>query len=92
MEDIQKALQEFRNQIDTIDKELVYLLSRRFELVSSVWDLKKMVNMQTLQPNRWNEVLKKIKDYSEEYWVNPNFTNEIWELIHKEALSIENNK
>ena len=92
MEDIQKALQEFRNQIDTIDKELVYLLSRRFELVSSVWDLKKMVNMQTLQPNRWNEVLKKIKDYSEEYWVNPNFTHEVWELIHKEALSIENNK
>ena len=71
---------------------LVYLLSRRFELVSSVWDLKKMVNMQTLQPNRWNEVLQKIKDYSEEYWVNPNFTHEVWELIHKEALSIENNK
>jgi chorismate mutase len=33
MEDILKAL---RNQIDTIDEEIIYLLSRRFELVKQV--------------------------------------------------------
>jgi chorismate mutase len=34
--DTKILLDELRNQIDTIDKELVYLLSRRFHLVKSI--------------------------------------------------------
>ena len=89
MEDIQKALQEFRNQIDTIDKELVYLLSRRFEAVKTIWELKKQNKAEALQPWRWQQVLDKIEWYSLEFWVDSSFTKEVWELIHAQALKLE---
>lgn len=60
MQDLDLILQEYRNQIDTIDKELVYLLSRRFEAVKTIWELKKQNKAEALQPWRWQQVLDKI--------------------------------
>jgi len=31
-----EILENFRNQIDTIDEEIIYLLSRRFEIVKQI--------------------------------------------------------
>lgn len=89
MENTELILQEYRNQIDTIDKEIVYLLSRRFEAVKSIWDIKKVNNITALQPGRWQEVLDKLKENSVDFWVNYDFLESMWNLIHKEALRLE---
>jgi chorismate mutase len=34
--ELDKLLETFRDQIDTIDIEIIYLLSRRFELVKQI--------------------------------------------------------
>lgn len=91
MDNIDIILREYREQIDSIDKEIVYLLSRRFEIVKSVWEIKSKNNVTPLQPNRWQEVLKKVKENWKEYWVSGDFLDEVWELIHQEALKIEKN-
>jgi chorismate mutase len=31
-----ELLQNYREQIDTLDKEMIYLLSRRFEIVKQI--------------------------------------------------------
>lgn len=92
MEDkeVDSILKQYRDQIDTIDDELVYLLSRRFNAVCSVWEIKKQFNINAIQPNRWLEVLNKVKENSIEYWLNKDFTNQVWELIHTEAIRLEN--
>ena len=89
MENIDLILQEYRNQIDTMDREIVYLLSRRFSAVKSIWDIKKLNNINALQPWRWQEVIDKLKENWDEFWVDFDFLENIWNLIHKEALRLE---
>lgn len=89
MENTDILLWELRNQIDTIDKEIVYLLSRRFNLVESIWDVKKITWMQALQPNRWQEVLDLLTNHCEEFWVDEKLVHNIYELIHNHSLKIE---
>ena len=84
-----EILQTYRDQIDTIDSEVIYLLSRRFEIVKQIWILKKELDMAPLQPERWLEVLNNLKDDAKEHWVNENLIEDIWNRIHKESLNLE---
>lgn len=84
-----EILQTYRDQIDTIDSEVIYLLSRRFEIVKQIWILKKELDMAPLQPERWQEVLNNLKEDAKEYWVNENLIEDIWNRIHKESLNLE---
>ncbi len=89
MEDKKKLLNNFREQIDWIDREILYLLFRRFTLVGEIWKIKKEIWMSALQENRWNEVLNDKIEAWEEYWLKKDFIEDIWNRIHKEALEIE---
>jgi len=89
MTDKEILLKELRNQIDTIDKEIIYLLSRRFNLVKSIWDIKKENNIKPFQPWRCKEVNEKLKENCLEFWVSQELVIDIWNLIHKESLKIE---
>jgi chorismate mutase len=82
-------LQNYRAQIDTLDKEIIYLLSRRFTIVNEVWLLKKENNIPALQESRWNELLSENIEVWKELWVSESFIIDVWERIHKEALNIE---
>lgn len=82
-------LKNYRAQIDTLDKEIIYLLSRRFTIVNEVWILKKENNIPALQESRWNELLSENIEVWKELWVSESFIIDVWERIHKEALNIE---
>lgn len=84
-----EILQTYRDQIDTIDSEVIYLLSRRFEIVKQIWILKKELDLAPLQPERWQEVLNNLKEDAKEHWVNENLIEDIWNRIHKESLNLE---
>lgn len=85
----QELLKNYRQQIDTLDKELLYLLSRRFEIVNQVWILKKEQNIAPLQNDRWNKLLSQNIEVGEELWIKKEFIEDVWNRIHKEALEIE---
>ncbi len=84
-----ELLKNYREQIDTLDKELLYLFSRRFEIVKQVWILKKENNIAVLQKDRWEQLLNENIEVAKELWVEEKFVREVWERIHKEALEIE---
>ena len=84
-----ELLQTYRDQIDTIDSEMIYLLSRRVEIVKQIWLLKKDMWIQPLQPARWQQVLDNLKLDAKEHGVNENFIEDIWNRIHKESLDLE---
>lgn len=86
---IDDLLKNYREQIDTLDAELLYMLHRRFELVKQVGLTKKEHKIQPLQTWRWNSVLtEKIKIW-EDLWLSKEFIEDIWNRIHEEALDIE---
>lgn len=84
-----EELTKYREQIDLIDNQIIDLLSKRFLVVKQVWDFKKLNNIQPLQQNRWEEVLKTRKLKASKLNLDQNFIENIWEQIHKYALSLE---
>ena len=88
--ELDKLLETYRDQIDTIDLEIIYLLSRRFLLVEQIWKIKKEAWENALQPQRWEYILNNLYLEADDRNVNRELVKEIWELIHKESLKIEN--
>ncbi len=82
-------LQNYRDQIDQIDAELIELLAQRFKVVQKVWEYKKINNFPALQSARWQEVMNSKKKLAWEKWISPEFIETIWNEIHEYALNLE---
>jgi len=55
-------LNELRQELNAIDKEIVQLLEKRFEITNKVGAYKKENNMVILQPERESEILLRLSD------------------------------
>jgi chorismate mutase len=84
-------LQQFRDQVKTIDLEIIYLLSRRFENTKQIWLLKKELNIKIHQEGRWQELMWDILEESRERMLDDEFIVHIWNLIHEESKKRQNN-
>ncbi len=84
-----ELLKIYRDQIDTLDKELIYLFFRRFEIVKQIWLIKKAENIVPLDNNRWQILLNENLEVSREYWLSDEFIIDVWNRIHSESLNIE---
>ena len=82
-------LENYRNQIDTLDFEIIYLLSRRFQIVNEIGTIKKEAWVEAHQPDRWEALMKKLSEEADDKWVDKKLVEEIWKLIHIEALKRE---
>ena len=84
-----ELLNIYRDQIDTLDKEIIALFARRFEIVKQIWKIKKEDNISALQTDRWNKLLEDNIEMWKEYLVSEEFIKDVWERIHKESLKLE---
>ena len=85
-----ELLKIYRDQIDSLDKEMIYLLFRRFELVKQIWLVKKDDWIKNpLDIDRWEKLMKDNLDFAKEYSLNQDLIKDIWDMIHKESLKIE---
>lgn len=84
-----ELLKIYRDQIDSLDKEIIYLFFRRFEIVKQIWLIKKEDNIPALDNNRWQTLLNENLEVSREYWLSDEFILDIWNRIHSESLKIE---
>lgn len=82
-------LEEYRKEIDKLDKELIEVLFKRFELVKKVWEYKKEHDIKPLQKWRWQEVLDRAKKSWEEKWLDSDFIETLWNNMHSYALKLE---
>lgn len=84
-----ELLKIYRHQIDTLDKELIALLARRFEIVKQIGLVKKEEKMEPLQSDRWNELLNDNIEIGKELLVSESIIRDIWGRIHTESLELE---
>lgn len=85
-----ELLENYREQINTLDKELIYLLFRRFEIVKQVWEVKKQSWIKNpLDKNRWKELMAENLATSRDYWLSDDLINDLWNRIHTESLDLE---
>ncbi len=82
-------LDNYRKQIDLIDKKLIDLLADRFSFSSRIGEIKKEKEIPVLQANRWDDILASRKQYALRTGLNEKFTVDFLQLIHDESLRIQ---
>ncbi len=82
-------LENFRTELDEIDKNLIDSLSMRFKLIEKIWKYKKKNNITPLQQDRWQQVLDSRKAYWKEKEIEESFIEDVWNKIHEYSLDIE---
>lgn len=81
-----EMLDELRSKIDDLDLQLLEILLKRMEIVNEIGWYKKKNNMTILQPERWNNVLMKNIQQSEQKHLGKDLIKKIFYAIHEESI------
>ena len=84
-------LQQYREIIDELDKEICLILSKRFEAVKQIANYKKEKNISLSQIDRWKQVMENIYKECENKHIDISFMKKIMELLHEESIRIQEN-
>lgn len=84
--DSTKELNWLRAEIDELDDCLWETIAARMEVSERIGTWKKAHDVAPLQPERYQAIREKLSTKSKELGLMPEFTEQIWELIHKESL------
>ncbi len=80
------SLDDLREQIDAIDREILETLAERMKVVDKIGEYKKDNNVTTLQVSRWDELLNDRMAKGEKMNLFPDFVKEVYKIIHKESI------
>ena len=87
--DSSEELNWLRAEIDELDERLWDTIAARMEVSERIGKWKKAHGVAPLQPDRYQQIVEKLKIKSEELKnksLSTDFMLHIWELIHKESL------
>ena len=84
-----EELRLLREQIDYIDKDVLRLMSARFEVARQIARVKEEGNLAVFQPKRWNTVLRQRMEAAERQGVDPAFVKALFEKIHAESVRVQ---
>lgn len=79
-------LDDLRSKIDRIDNEIMEILSHRMDIVKEIGICKKENNITILQPNRWDEIIKKSIEKGSKLGLSEQVITDIFQAIHNESI------
>ncbi len=87
----EEILKPLRAEIDHLDRELIALLAKRFDVVHRVGEIKKKYNLSPIQPKRMEQVLERVASLAEEHHIDPDFVKNLYHMMidHAHALEFE---
>jgi len=85
-QDFLTRLDDLREQIDQIDRELFELTSNRMSIVEKIGLYKKKNNVTVFQKSRWKEISETRKSWAQELGLNDEFMMELFKLMHNAAI------
>ncbi|MCH5334742.1 MAG: bifunctional 3-deoxy-7-phosphoheptulonate synthase/chorismate mutase type II [Alistipes sp.] len=77
---------EMRAEIDSLDDELLALLSRRMEVSGRIGEYKRRHGIKILQPERYDELLSSRSAHGLKLGLDVKFVREILRIIHEESI------
>lgn len=86
---MKNVLPKLREQIDAIDNSIIDLLAKRQTIVQEIGKWKKVNNVPALDDKRWREVLTSKKQLAKSHGLSETLVEEIYNLIHKHSLGLE---
>ena len=82
-------MQTFRQEIDSLDEELIKALARRFDIVRQVAAYKSQAGVPVMQPDRIQQIKERCTDLGSRYGVRPEFLHQLYDLIIEESCVLE---
>ena len=83
------ALEEYRKEIDLIDKEILSLLKKRYAISADVARFKLQSGKAVLDEQREKEIIAEKKRLAEEYGLSPEFIEKLFILIMEESRAVQ---
>lgn len=75
-----------REDVDELDSRMLELLGRRMEIVREMGHLKAGQNVSTLQPHRWQEIVRDRVRKGQGVELSESFVLQVMQSIHEEAI------
>ncbi len=85
------ALEKLRNEIDTVDQNLLGLLRQRLDLVAKVGEVKHDAGLPIYAPQREASMLAKRRNEAEQLGVSPQLIEDILRRLMRESYQNEKN-
>lgn len=79
-------LESLRQQIDELDGQLISLLAQRMLLSRQIGLHKRQAGLPALQPQRFSQLLQRLREQAAQQQLNPDFVDALYQLIHQESL------
>lgn len=83
------ALEGLRLQIDSVDEQLMRLLSRRMELAKDIGVLKHKNRWSLLSVARWRDIIASRTTWGSDLGLNPEFLEKILGSVHEESIRVQ---
>ena len=83
----QGELEYLRQEINTIDYDLLNLFADRMKIARKIGAYKKANNMTILQQKRWNEIIDKVQKKGVEKGLSPEFIKKYITAVHDESIN-----
>lgn len=81
-----QSLEEVRELIDSVDREIIMLLKQRSRLVDLVAKIKKDTGEAALQPTRFAVIVDQLQSLAKEEGLDTELVIEVWDAIHASSL------
>jgi len=85
----ENQLEMLRNRIDSLDNELLEVLSSRMDIVREIGKYKKENNVTALQINRWAHLMEDRVKLGQKLNLNKTFTQILFQLIHEDSVRMQ---
>jgi chorismate mutase len=86
-----KKLKTLREKINSIDKQLLNLLSERANVSAEVGEIKKNLNIEIIDRVRESEILLELKKKCTEQQLDFEYIKDIWNVILNKSHDIQIN-
>jgi len=84
-------LDELRDKVDHLDREIVEAIAARMKMVEEIGNYKKDNNVTILQMERWKEIIDSRSEWASILDLNPDLVMEIYKMIHEESIRQQTN-
>ena len=84
--DFLNRLDQYRDQIDSIDYQMLELLSKRMGIVENIGTYKLNNNVTIFQLKRWLEMSKTRNEFGESIGLDKHFIKKLLQLVHRESI------
>ena len=84
-----RNLSSLRIKMDSIDEQLMELLSGRMEISKLMGEFKKEEGLTVLHLKRWREIVKTRMNWSKELGLSEEFILRVLEQVHKESIRVQ---